>query len=163
GLLRYPELLDEIGEPFQLEGGLLGDGAAVRRFYRRQMLRIQAASILESTPIFETLKKTSVLADSVIASAYRIAASEAPPPSSSVYVPGNRMMVIALGRLGMGEFDLGSDADLLFIIPDADVPEHRFWTAVAERIVQTLSSYTGEGVMFAVDARLRPNGREGAL
>jgi [glutamine synthetase] adenylyltransferase / [glutamine synthetase]-adenylyl-L-tyrosine phosphorylase len=30
-------------------------------------------------------------------------------------------------------------------------------------MVQTLSAYTGEGVMFAVDTRLRPNGREGDL
>ena len=73
------------------------------------------------------------------------------------------MMVIALGRLGMREFDLGSDADLVFVIPDADAAEHAFWTGVAERMIHTLSAYTGEGVMFAVDTRLRPNGREGDL
>ena len=48
-------------------------------------------------------------------------------------------------------------------MPDADACEHAYWTAVAERMVQTLSAYTGEGVMFAVDTRLRPNGREGDL
>jgi [glutamine synthetase] adenylyltransferase / [glutamine synthetase]-adenylyl-L-tyrosine phosphorylase len=162
-LLRYPELLDEIGEPFQLEGGPLSDDSALRRFYRRQMLRIQSGSILQSEPIFATIKKTSVLADSVIAAAYRIAINEAPPPASATYLPGNQMMVVALGRLGMSEFDLGSDADLVFIIPDADAPEQRFWTGVAERMIQTLSSYTGEGLMFAIDTRLRPNGREGEL
>jgi len=30
-------------------------------------------------------------------------------------------------------------------------------------MVQILSAYTGEGVMFAIDTRLRPNGREGDL
>jgi glutamate-ammonia-ligase adenylyltransferase len=162
-LLRYPELLDEIGEPFQLEGGPLADGAELRRFYRRQMLRIQSANMLEATPIFITLAKTSVLADSVIAAAYRIALEESPPPSSQSYTPLDQMMVVALGRLGMREFDLGSDADLVFVIPDADSSEHAYWTCVAERIIQTLSAYTGEGVMFAVDTRLRPNGREGDL
>jgi glutamate-ammonia-ligase adenylyltransferase len=63
----------------------------------------------------------------------------------------------------MREFDLGSDADLVFVVPDADAVEHAYWTSVAERIIQTLSAYTGEGVMFAVDTRLRPNGREGDL
>jgi glutamate-ammonia-ligase adenylyltransferase len=162
-LLRYPELLDEIGEPFHLEGGALADSSSLRRFYRRQMLRIQSESILRPPPIFETLRKTSVLADSVIAAAYRIAVAGAPPPADPGYVPGEQMMVIALGRLGMGEFDLGSDADLVFVIPDEDTSEHVFWTSVAERVVQTLSSYTGEGVMFAVDTRLRPSGREGDL
>jgi glutamate-ammonia-ligase adenylyltransferase len=162
-LLRYPELLDEIGEPFQLEGGPLVDGAGLRRFYRRQMLRIQSESLLEAAPIFDTLGKTSVLADSIIAAAYGVAVSEAPPPASPSYRAAGQMMVIALGRLGMREFDLGSDADLVFVLPDADAAEHAFWHEVAERIIQLLSAYTGEGVMFTVDTRLRPNGRDGDL
>ncbi|MGO9232279.1 MAG: glutamine-synthetase adenylyltransferase, partial [Bryobacteraceae bacterium] len=162
-LLRYPELLDEIGQPLQLEGEWLQDAESVRRFYRRQMLRIQGESILEAAPIFATLGKTSALADYVLAAAYRIALTEAPPPANASYTPADQMMVIALGRLGMREFDLGSDADLVFVIPDADAGEHTFWTGVAERMIQTVSSYTGEGVMFTVDTRLRPDGREGDL
>jgi glutamate-ammonia-ligase adenylyltransferase len=162
-LLRYPELLDEIGQPFQLEGEPLEDAESVRRFYRRQMLRIQGESILQAAPIFATLGKTSALADAVIAAAYRIALTEASPPAGASYTPADQMMVIALGRLGMREFDLGSDADLVFVIPDADAAEHTFWTGVAERMIQTVSSYTGEGVMFTVDTRLRPDGREGNL
>jgi glutamate-ammonia-ligase adenylyltransferase len=162
-LLRYPELLQEIGQPFQLQELPLRDEGELRRFYRRQMLRIQTESILDAAPIFSTLSKTSLLADTVIAEAYRIALAEAPPPADPSYTPGDQMMTIALGRLGMGEFDLGSDADLVFVIPDADAAEYAFWTGVAERIVQILSAYTGDGVMFTVDTRLRPNGREGDL
>jgi glutamate-ammonia-ligase adenylyltransferase len=73
------------------------------------------------------------------------------------------MHVVALGRLGMREFDLGSDADLLFIIPDEAQPERTFWTGVAERAIDILASYTGEGLLFSVDTRLRPMGREGEL
>ncbi|HXA48931.1 MAG TPA: hypothetical protein VNV86_01435, partial [Candidatus Acidoferrum sp.] len=162
-LLRHPELLDEIGEPFQLEGGELRDAVALRRFYRRQMLRIQSESMLAGAPVFSTLGKTSVLADSVIAAAYRIAVTEAPPPDDLGYHPFDQMMVIALGRLGMREFDLGSDADLNFVIPDDDAAGVVYWTGVVERIIRTLGSYTGEGVMFVIDTRLRPNGREGDL
>ncbi|MBZ5728067.1 MAG: glutamine-synthetase adenylyltransferase [Acidobacteriia bacterium] len=162
-LLRDPELLEEIGRPAKLEGEALADGGALRRFYRRQMLRIQSESILQAANIFDTLKQTSALADRVIAEAYRMAIAEAPPPANASYEPRDQMMVIALGRLGMSEFDLGSDADLVFVIPDADAGEQPFWTGVAERMVQTMSCYTGEGVMFAVDTRLRPSGREGDL
>jgi glutamate-ammonia-ligase adenylyltransferase len=162
-LLRYPELLEEIGQGMRLDGEPLTDAAALRRFYRRQMLRIQSRSMLQGAPIFDTLEETSALADCVIDAAYRIAIAEAPPPAGPAYQPRDQMMTIALGRLGMREFDLGSDADLVFVIPDADAPEHAFWTGVAERMIHTLSAYTGEGVMFTVDTRLRPDGREGDL
>jgi glutamate-ammonia-ligase adenylyltransferase len=72
-------------------------------------------------------------------------------------------MVIALGRLGMREFDLASDADLLFVIPDKDHDQHLFWTRVAGRMIDLITAYTGAGLMFAVDTRLRPNGSAGAL
>ena len=161
-LLRHPELIEEIGEPFQLEGGPLRDNLILRRYYRRQMLRIQAQSILAAEPIFQTLSKTSILADSVIASAYELAVRESRPLNPD-YAPKDQMMVIALGRLGMREFDLGSDADLVFVVPDQDAAELAFWTTVAERMIEAISSYTGEGVMFAIDTRLKPNGREGDL
>jgi glutamate-ammonia-ligase adenylyltransferase len=160
-LLRYPDLVDEIGKTFDSREEA-GDSAALRRFYRRQMLRIQGES-MQGAEIFETLGKTSVLADAVIAAAYRIAVREAPLPSGPDYKPHDQMMVITLGRLGMREFDLGSDADVNFIIPEADSEEQVYWTGVAERIVQILSSYTSEGVMFVADTRLRPNGRAGDL
>ena len=47
--------------------------------------------------------------------------------------------------------------------PDKDHEEHVFWTRVSERIVDLITAYTGTGVMFTVDTRLRPNGSAGAL
>jgi len=55
------------------------------------------------------------------------------------------------------------DADLVFVLPDADREEQVFWTRVANRMIDLLSAYTGAGSMFAVDTRLRPNGGAGAL
>jgi [glutamine synthetase] adenylyltransferase / [glutamine synthetase]-adenylyl-L-tyrosine phosphorylase len=49
------------------------------------------------------------------------------------------------------------------VLPDEDASEMVFWTRVAERMTDLISAYTGEGVMFSVDTRLRPNGREGLL
>jgi len=170
-LIRHPELLDELGRAcaspeFQLDAESPEEAGALRRFYLRQMLRIQCQSVFLRQPIFSTLDHTSDLADAVIAAAYRIALEEtkaANPPASAAYHPTDQMLVITLGRLGMREFDLASDADLLFVLPDADIPEYSFWTSVAERMIQAISVYTGQGVMFTVDTRLRPNGREGAL
>lgn len=153
--VRYPELSSSFEDPGEL-----------RRFFRREMFRIQAESICLGRPIFATIERTSDLADMVLAAAYRMALEQvgaAHPPCSAGYVPADQMMVIALGRLGMREFDLASDADLVFAVPDDDIAEQAFWTRVAERMIALVSAYTGDGMMFAVDTRLRPNGREGAL
>ena len=162
-LLRHPQMLDELAPAARPRDEPVEDSASLRSYFRRKMFQIQSESILGPAPIFETLERTSELADCVIASAYRIALRQAPAPLNAGYAPANQMMVIALGRLGMREFDLASDADLVFVVPDEDAPEHVFWTAVAERMINTISAYTGDGVMFTVDTRLRPNGREGAL
>ena len=132
--------------------------AWLRRFYRRQMLRIQTESICRRSPIFATLEQTTELADWVVRAAYRIALDEVLHEA-----PSTLMHVVALGRLGMREFDLGSDADLVFIVPDEAKPQLDRWTRVAERTIEVLTSYTGEGVIFSVDTRLRPLGREGEL
>jgi glutamate-ammonia-ligase adenylyltransferase len=170
-LVRYPELFDEIRAACGSRQGRFGfhpppDVPALNLFFRQQMVRIQSDSVYRATPIFKTLKRTSDLADSVISSAYRIAINEtlaASPPAARGYQASNQMMVIALGRLGMREFDVASDADLVFAVPDSDASEIVFWTGVAGRLIHAVSSYTGEGILFTVDTRLRPNGREGAL
>jgi glutamate-ammonia-ligase adenylyltransferase len=145
---------------------LIDDVNELRRFYLRQVFRLQLESICLAPPVFETLARTSELADAAIDACYRISVHgtlQSLKPATPGYPPSDQMMVVALGRLGMFEFDLGSDADLVFIIPDADLPELHFWTRVAERLMTTLASYTGDGVIFAVDARLCPNGKGGAL
>jgi glutamate-ammonia-ligase adenylyltransferase len=167
-LIRTPELVDEIARS--------GDASAttasppsmtdLRRWYRREMLRIQAASVCYSQPIFDTLARTSDLADAVIARAYEIAigATRAShPPIDPKYHPADQMWVISLGRLGVREFDMASDADLVFVLADTDASELLFWTRVARRFVDLITAYTGEGILFAVDTRLRPNGVDGPL
>jgi [glutamine synthetase] adenylyltransferase / [glutamine synthetase]-adenylyl-L-tyrosine phosphorylase len=167
-LIRSPESVDEIARaanPYATTA-TPSDMGELRRWFRREMLRLQAASICLSKPIFETLERTSDLADAVIARAYQIAIEEtcaAHSPANPKYKPAHQMWVIALGRLGMREFDMASDADLVFVLADSDADEMEFWTRVAERFVDIVTAYTGEGVLFAVDTRLRPNGAAGPL
>ena len=169
-LIRCPALLAELRTlteqppgPLQAAAGSIDE---LRDFFLRQMFRIQSWSICLSAPIFTTLEQTSDLGDAIIRGAYGLAVQQVAasrPPQSASYTPSNQMMIVALGRLGMREFDLASDADLVFVLPDAEAKELVYWTRVAERTIELITSYTGQGVMFAVDTRLRPNGREGAL
>jgi len=173
-LLRRPALIGQLRD-LRISSGAsrnymelaatIADAAELRRFFRREMFRLQCESICQHEPIFSTLEKTSALADAAISTAYRMAIARvtASKPPSTGYVSADQMYVIALGRLGMHEFDLGSDADLVFVLPDADRGEIAFWTKVAERIIDLLTAYTGDGMIFAVDTRLRPDGRSGPL
>ncbi len=178
-LVGHPEYLQEIRRAsdyptrhwaFEGLSAPLNDIDGLRRFFQREMFRIQAASICLAEPIFQILDHTSALAEYVIARGYRIAREQAlsharkhSTPQKPFAEPQNDMMVVALGRLGMREFDLGSDADVLFIIPDSEAPRQRFWIRVAERLVEILTAYAGEMPSLSVDTRLRPNGREGTL
>jgi glutamate-ammonia-ligase adenylyltransferase len=72
--------------------------------------------------------------------------------------------VLALGRLGTSEMDMGSDADLVFLADERLSPEEREpWRRLAERLIHALSSHTREGLLFPVDTRLRPRGQEGDM
>lgn len=174
-LNRKPELAEELMEMRHQPQGArnyrplsstFAGPADLRRFFNREMLRIQADSICLRRPIWDTLRWTSDLADCAISAAYGMALDHvvrSHPPASLNYLPERQMMVIALGRLGMQEFDLASDADLVFILTDRDASERVFWTRVAERLIEILTAYTGDGTLIAADTRLRPNGREGPL
>jgi glutamate-ammonia-ligase adenylyltransferase len=167
--IRMPELLDDVARasiPLYADDPAPREMTELRRWFRREMVRIQTESICKRHPIFDTLARTSELADATIARAYEIAIAEtmsAHPPQNPRYEPSNQMWIVALGRLGMRELDLASDADLVFVLADSDATELQFWTRVAEQLVEMITAYTGAGVLFAVDTRLRPNGTSGPL
>ena len=123
--------------------------ALLRRHYRHRVFASGAADLLELRPVYESLQQTSLAADNALRAAFAIAAG---PPG---------LAVLALGRLGTFEFDLLSDADVLFVREECLPAEAAARTA--GQIMQTLSAYTREGTVFPVDARLRPRGNEGEL
>ena len=86
------------------------------------------------------------------------------------------LAVIAMGRLGLREMTATSDLDLVFVwdapadaISSGTVDGMRSLGAAAyfNRLAQTLASWlggaTGEGRLFTVDCRLRPDGEKASL
>jgi [glutamine synthetase] adenylyltransferase / [glutamine synthetase]-adenylyl-L-tyrosine phosphorylase len=123
--------------------------ALLRRHFRHLIFAAGARDIAEQRPVYSSLAETTAAAEHAISATFRIAGSP------------RGLAILALGRLGTREFDLLSDADLLFI---CDGSEHReALTKSAEQIMQALAAYTQEGMVFPVDARLRPRGAEGEL
>jgi glutamate-ammonia-ligase adenylyltransferase len=72
------------------------------------------------------------------------------------------LAVIALGKLGGREFTYESDLDIIFL---HDGPTAGLATSsrVAQRLISYVSTLTGAGLGYRVDARLRPSGRQGTL
>jgi [glutamine synthetase] adenylyltransferase / [glutamine synthetase]-adenylyl-L-tyrosine phosphorylase len=123
--------------------------ALLRRHYRHRTFAEGARDIADAREVYSTLGATTAVAEDAIACALGVA--ECPPG----------LAVLAFGRLGTREFDICSDADLLFVCEEALNPA-KFSRGV-ERMVQGLSAYTQDGRVFSVDTRLRPRGGEGEL
>jgi len=138
--------------------------ALLRRLYRARVLELGAADLAAGGPAFPMLKRWSVNATRSIASALVIARNAVSPARVASDTADWPFVVMGMGRLGLNEFDLASDADLVFVAAsEVRREELEHWTRVAEKTLEILSSYTRDGTLFAVDTRLRPRGQEGEL
>jgi len=121
----------------------------LRRHYRHRVFAAGVRDITELRDVYLSLGSTSAAAEDAIATAFRIAGAP------------EGLAVMALGRLGTVEFDVFSDADMLFVYEEGR--DAVGLTKSAEKLMQVLSAYTREGIVFTVDTRLRPRGHEGDL
>ena len=165
----------------------------LRQHFRERTLDLGACDCVKMDDVFDSLRRWSDLAACSAATAFSIASEIVRGSASSAAHAGERtspsyasadgngsipltaaqsaadqtdfpFAVLALGRLGLGEFDLGSDADLIFVAASRTPSESLLrGTHLAEKMIETLSAYTREGAVFAVDTRLRPRGSEGEL
>jgi len=123
--------------------------ALLRRHFRHLVFASGARDVMEQRAIYPALAETTTAGEHAISAAFRIAGAP------------RGLAVLALGRLGTREFDLLSDADLLFVGDDSENREAL--TKLVEEVMQVLAAYTQEGLVFPVDTRLRPRGAEGEL
>jgi len=123
--------------------------ALLRRQFRHLAFASGARDLLELRPVYSALAETSNAAEESINAAFGIAGAPA------------GLAILALGRLGTREFDLLSDADLLFV--GDENYDRQALTRATEEMMQALAAYTQEGLVFPVDTRLRPHGGEGEL
>jgi [glutamine synthetase] adenylyltransferase / [glutamine synthetase]-adenylyl-L-tyrosine phosphorylase len=123
--------------------------ALLRRHYRHRVFTSGARDIAEFRNVYRSLSAYTASAEDAIAAAYGIAGSP------------EGLAVLGVGRLGAGEFDILSDADLLFVCERDDNREEM--VKAAAHLMQALAAYTQDGMVFPVDARLRPLGGDGEL
>jgi [glutamine synthetase] adenylyltransferase / [glutamine synthetase]-adenylyl-L-tyrosine phosphorylase len=146
--------------------------AALRRFRRRQTLRIAYGDIVAGNRLETVVAQLSHVADCIVAAAVRQATLAVERQRGLPRDPdGGRatLAVFALGKLGGGELNYSSDIDLVFVhSADGRVAGPRpctnqeFFDRVVQETVRLVSAPSAAGAGHRVDLRLRPHGSAGA-
>jgi glutamate-ammonia-ligase adenylyltransferase len=123
----------------------------LRRFKRRELLRIATRDLLGYARLEATERELTALAEACL---------EAALASLRPAVP---FAVIGMGRLGGAELSYASDIDVVFVYDGESADDFHEAEQVAARLVQEIGATTAEGQTFRIDARLRPEGTQGPL
>lgn len=75
---------------------------------------------------------------------------------------GEELLVLGMGRLAAGEMNFASDLDLIFL-GRGGAPYLEALPGQVRRLLQAMRRYAPDGVLYAIDMRLRPHGRAGTL
>ena len=144
---------------------------ALRRLRNRLQLCIVWRHLAHRAPLEETTGNLSALADTLIDGALRavhgLAAAREGEPLDARGQP-QRLVVLALGKLGARELNLSSDVDLVFAFPETGSTDRgrtnqQFFVRCGQLLIQALDTVTADGFAFRVDMRLRPFGSSGPL
>ncbi|MGB9098673.1 bifunctional [glutamate--ammonia ligase]-adenylyl-L-tyrosine phosphorylase/[glutamate--ammonia-ligase] adenylyltransferase, partial [Erwinia sp.] len=163
-LLRIPEEDEEQ----QLE--------ALRQFKQAQHLRIAAADIAGTLPVMKVSDHLTWLAEAmieqVVQQAWQMMVQRYGRPSHLTQLQERGFAVVGYGKLGGWELGYSSDLDLVFLhdcpadaVTDGErsIYGRQFYLRLAQRVMHLFSTRTSSGILYDVDARLRPSGAAGML
>ncbi len=168
--IRTPDLVDDLVLSGRLnrvrsEAETLADlrhGAAdrdqglwMRRYHQAELMRIGLRDILGLARYEQNLFELSCLADACLQYALEVVMRnhklKRPP-----------FCILGLGKLGGWEINYGSDLDIMFVT-DSNAGSLAGCQRLASELIELLSAPTEMGVVFQIDARLRPDGEKGLL
>jgi glutamate-ammonia-ligase adenylyltransferase len=143
----------------------------LRRFRRRQLVRIAWRDLAGLADVETVLAELSLLADVCIRAACRragaVLATRHGVPCGADGRP-LELMVLGMGKLGGGELNFSSDIDLVFLFPEhgetvgpRPLEHEEYFARLGRRVAQLLGTVTDEGFVYRVDLRLRPFGESG--
>ena len=149
---------------------------ALRRFKRREILRIATRDVFVHVPLASLTEDLSNLADATLEAAYQSARHDLEPrygkPFCADGITECGFSALGMGKLGGRELNFSSDIDLIFIYAadgstgggsSGSISVAEYFHKLGERIIKALAEVTSEGSVFRVDMRLRPHGRMGPL
>lgn len=145
----------------------------LRLFRREAMVRIIWRDLNRLAELDETLCDLSDMADVCIAAAHDHLNAwmheqyGVPRDADGVE---QKLIVLAMGKLGARELNLSSDIDLIYCFPRHGQTDGRrsqsneeYFVRLGRKLANVLNKQTVDGFVFRVDLRLRPFGDSGPL
>jgi glutamate-ammonia-ligase adenylyltransferase len=127
----------------------------LRRYHEAELMRLGLRDILGLADFEQNLTEISALADACLQYALEVVMRK-----NKIKKPP--FVIIGFGKLGGCEIDYGSDLDVVFVT-DSNVKNLPKLQRLAAEVMELLSRRTEQGIVFHIDARLRPDGEKGLL
>jgi glutamate-ammonia-ligase adenylyltransferase len=155
-LIRRPQLLEDVTRDpgfhesrsvaenlrrLELSGADANNLDPIRAYRQRQILRIILHEVFGLASPAATFTELSGVAEACLLFTARLFGNE-------------QVTTIALGKFGGRELSYGADLDVLFVGDD---------NRATQKLLTAMAHPTAEGNIWAVDARLRPEGEKGPL
>ncbi|TSA00111.1 MAG: bifunctional [glutamate--ammonia ligase]-adenylyl-L-tyrosine phosphorylase/[glutamate--ammonia-ligase] adenylyltransferase [Rhodocyclaceae bacterium] len=164
---------------------------ALRRFKQRAYLRIATRDLAGLADLDEVTESMTLVAEIALETAQAtlapaLTARYGVPRNAKG--EAQQLIVVGMGKLGGRELNVSSDIDLIFVYPDdgetdglapsngdageaagdtgnlkRSIDNFEFFTRLGRSLINAIAEATGDGQVFRVDMRLRPNGESGPL
>ena len=175
------DLYEMAGEEFQKINIL----SPLRKFKKREYIRIGLRDLLGKAELQETVKDISNLADVCLQAAYEHGGRKLRKKYGTPYYQDeddnwkeSEFSILSMGKLGGSELNYSSDIDLIYIYTSnkgetrpadegdssvCSISNHEYFSKLALEISKSLNEITSEGNVFRVDLDLRPEGKSGEI
>ncbi len=172
-LMADPRTADARRPAWPVELDEAGAMRELRRFRRREALRLIWRDVNGLDSVTQTLAGSSALAEACLDLALRFAerslgARHGVPRDGAGQI--QHLVVLAFGKLGGAELNFSSDIDLVLAFAEngqtdgaRPLANEAFFARVAQQLVKLLAEITADGYVFRVDLRLRPFGSAGRV
>ena len=174
-LVRMADPRHADARPLELTAGMQESDAmaALRRYRRAEAVRLIWRDVNGLDGVEQTLAGASALAETCLAAALgygeRVLERRHGVARNAERI-AQRLVVLAMGKLGGGELNFSSDIDLIFAFAENGVSDGErplanevYFARLGQLLVKLLAEITLDGYAFRIDLRLRPFGNAGRV
>jgi [glutamine synthetase] adenylyltransferase / [glutamine synthetase]-adenylyl-L-tyrosine phosphorylase len=161
--------LSQFRRAFQKASTFEARRVALRELHHEEMFLIQVRDILDVADRPSVGAQLAALAEASLLAAFELACLQLEEKEGSAFAlwAQQHFVMLALGKLGGNDLSYNSDLDIVYFYSvgeseQANEVQPRA-SLIAETMDEILSISRGEGTIYKIDTRLRPEGKKGSL